>query len=458
MITSDEASNLSVPSTQSDVAMEDAPSNIEPPTSEPAPSTPITPVAPIPTRTLNRLITPDVTHRKVEPTDVVEWEWPIKSGDKWFLQEQIGELLDIKSFSRKFPDLSRRKIEPNERDYLMETYNIQKIMNEAQMRDMAAMRAMEIHDLMSQEYSQIYQEYQKVCQSRQKAIIEAKAREMEAIKNDAKKLAELREKALSSTIEFNKDLQFTKKYERKYFWDIQTSIIQSASNRWKVLPKERTRMNPYPVSLIQGQYQTYYKRFTSSEMCRLPLATVLDGTSYFPVHRETSPPAINVPDKNVPFQANNRASGQGPATPNLDIKPNVSLTSGRKGSTTSMARCDTCGDLMSVGQKVLKCASCPMQAHADCLDMNEEMIAVVQTYPWNCLDCKQCTICTKMDQEESIILCERCDRGYHTHCLNMEEAPQGQWICNKCVQAKPSTKQSEATPKRAPLTAKEPRE
>lgn len=49
------------------------------------------------------------------------------------------------------------------------------------MRDMAAMRAMEIHDLMSQEYSQIYQEYQKVCQSRQKAIIEAKAREMEAV-------------------------------------------------------------------------------------------------------------------------------------------------------------------------------------------------------------------------------------------------------------------------------------
>ena len=48
-----------------------------------------------------------------------------------FFQEQIGELLDIKSFSRKFPDLSRRKIEPNERDYLMETYNIQKIMNEA---------------------------------------------------------------------------------------------------------------------------------------------------------------------------------------------------------------------------------------------------------------------------------------------------------------------------------------
>uniref|UniRef100_A0A1I7X0S3 Paired domain-containing protein n=1 Tax=Heterorhabditis bacteriophora TaxID=37862 RepID=A0A1I7X0S3_HETBA len=37
-------------------------------------------------RSLVRVITADVTHRQVEPKDVIEYEWPPKSGDKYFLQ------------------------------------------------------------------------------------------------------------------------------------------------------------------------------------------------------------------------------------------------------------------------------------------------------------------------------------------------------------------------------------
>ena len=49
------------------------------------------------------------------------------------IQEQVGELLDIKSFSRKFPDLSRRKIEMEERDFLITIHKIQTIMSETRM-------------------------------------------------------------------------------------------------------------------------------------------------------------------------------------------------------------------------------------------------------------------------------------------------------------------------------------
>ncbi|VDN22566.1 unnamed protein product [Cylicostephanus goldi] len=257
-----------------------------------------------------RVITADVTHRQVEVKDLIEYEWPLKSGDKYFLQEQVGDLLDIKSFSRKFPDMSRRKVEKLERDWLYATYNIHQIMNETQLRDLCAMRSVEIRDLMASEYPTIYQEFQKVTAERLKAVMAEQAKEMEAvchstvwysklIKNDVKKLAELREKAIKSAADFNRELQTVKKYERQHYWDVQTSIIQSSANKWKKLPAKYTKPDPYPVALIHGQYQNYYRKFTASELRRLPLGSVLDGEHLFPVHRDPSPPPINVSEKDM---------------------------------------------------------------------------------------------------------------------------------------------------------------
>uniref|UniRef100_A0A1I7X0N0 Coiled-coil domain containing 113 n=1 Tax=Heterorhabditis bacteriophora TaxID=37862 RepID=A0A1I7X0N0_HETBA len=150
-------------------------------------------------------------------------------------------------------------------------------MNETQLRDMCAMRSVEIHDLMSNEYPVIYQEYQRANAERLKALMAEQAKEMEAvrcnllscfycyrvlfeIKNDSKKLAELREKTIKSVQEYNRELQLTKKLERQHYWDIQTSIIQSGTNKWKKLAAKHTKPDPYPVALIHGQYQHYYRK------------------------------------------------------------------------------------------------------------------------------------------------------------------------------------------------------
>nr|CDJ81292.1 PHD finger protein 10-like [Haemonchus contortus] len=250
-------------------------------------------------RSLARVISADVTHRQIEVKDLIEYEWPLKSGDKYFLQEQVGDLLDIKSFSRKFPEMSRRKVEKVERDWLCATYNIHQTMNETQLRDLCAMRSVEIHDLMASEYPAIYQEFQKITAERLKALMAEQAKEMEAIKNDSKKMAELREKAIKSAAEFNRELQSAKKLERQHYWDVQTSIIQSATNKWKKVPAKYTKPDPYPVALIHGQYQNYYRKFTSAELRRLPLGSVLDGEHLFAVHRDPSPPPINVTERDM---------------------------------------------------------------------------------------------------------------------------------------------------------------
>ena len=31
--------------------------------------------------------------------------------------------------------------------------------------------------------------------------------------------------------------------------------------------------------------------------------------------------------------------------------------------------------------------------HPSCLDMNIQLVAVIQTYPWQCMECKTCIIC-----------------------------------------------------------------
>lgn len=74
-------------------------------------------------------------------------------------------------------------------------------------------------------------------------------------------MEELRKKSMRSAAKFNKELQLIKKSERKFFYDIQTSIIQSAANRWNRLSKEATRASPYPVTLIPGQYASHFRRF-----------------------------------------------------------------------------------------------------------------------------------------------------------------------------------------------------
>lgn len=74
-------------------------------------------------------------------------------------------------------------------------------------------------------------------------------------------MEDLRKRAIKSASEFNNELQTVKKSERKFFYDIQTSIIQSSKNRWKRLCPEQTKPSAYPVALIPGQYCSHYKKF-----------------------------------------------------------------------------------------------------------------------------------------------------------------------------------------------------
>lgn len=49
---------------------------------------------------------------------ITEYQWPLQGGELWMIQEQISLYLGVKSFKRKYPEIKRRPVEPEERQYL----------------------------------------------------------------------------------------------------------------------------------------------------------------------------------------------------------------------------------------------------------------------------------------------------------------------------------------------------
>ena len=92
--------------------------------------------------------------------------------------------------------------------------------------------------------------------------------------------------------------------------------------------------------------------------------------------------------------------------------------------------------------------------------MNLQLVAVIQTYPWQCMECKTCIICRDPFDEVStysifylifflahgkhcplltfanvhficsqdkMLFCDECDRGYHSFCVGLKQIPVGKF-------------------------------
>ncbi|CAJ0939103.1 unnamed protein product, partial [Mesorhabditis belari] len=413
-------------------------------------------------KSLNRLISDDVTYRFTEPKDLIEYEWPPKSGEKWMIQEQISELLQITAFKRRYPDITARQIRKEEKEYLITQHKVNTLLSEMHMQAMTALKANEVHNLLCREKPDLYAEYQRLISERMKEKMAELQKEMDRVKKDPKLLEELRMKSIKSASEFNSDLQQYNKAERNCFWDLQTSIIQSSSRKWRRLPPVMTKPSPYPVALINGQYQHYYKKFTSEELRRLPLESVMDGTDLFPVFREASPPPINVKEeelsktpnveKETSFQYGVPQTVLAAATVGVgatgtpqrkegEVKTRMEIPTPKQ-SDLRKSKCITCSLPPKTDMVMIRCSKCHLTVHADCAEMSEGMSSVVLTYPWHCMECKLCTVCDKPDDEESLMFCDRCDRGYHTYCVGLEEPPNGSWICSRFCEAEKTATQT----------------
>ncbi|GAB1297598.1 Zinc finger protein DPF3 [Apodemus speciosus] len=66
-------------------------------------------------------------------------------------------------------------------------------------------------------------------------------------------------------------------------------------------------------------------------------------------------------------------------------------------------------------------------SHPTCLQFTLNMTEAVKTYKWQCIECKSCILCGTSENDDQLLFCDDCDRGYHMYCLNppVAEPPEG---------------------------------
>ncbi|CAG8600563.1 9733_t:CDS:2 [Ambispora leptoticha] len=110
-------------------------------------------------------------------------------------------------------------------------------------------------------------------------------------------------------------------------------------------------------------------------------------------------------------------------------------------STCVFCHNSTCPEEKSSGapcssDHMIKCAKCLRNYHPLCLGLKTpKLIAALESYPWQCNDCKLCVVCRTSGDEASLLICDDCDRGWHTGCCVpiVTHVPQGNWLCSICA-------------------------
>ncbi|XP_074189977.1 PHD finger protein 10 isoform X4 [Rhinolophus sinicus] len=360
--------------------------------------------------------------------NLIEYKWPPdETGDYYMLQEQVSEYLGVTSFKRKYPDLERRDLSHKEKLYLREL----NVITETQCTlGLTALRSDEVIDLMIKEYPAKHAEYSVILQEKERQRITDHYKEYSQMqqqntqKVEASKVPEYIKKAAKKAAEFNSNLNRERMEERRAYFDLQTHVIQVPQGKYKVLPTERTKVSSYPVALIPGQFQEYYKRYSPDELRYLPLNTAL----YEP------PLDPELPALDSDGDSDDAEDGRGDERRrNKGTSPKV----------IPNALCGIClkgkeSNKKGKAESLIHCSQCDNSGHPSCLDMTMELVSMIKTYPWQCMECKTCIVCGQPHHEEEMMFCDVCDRGYHTFCVGLGALPSGRWICDCCQRAPPT--------------------
>ncbi|XP_056342567.1 PHD finger protein 10 isoform X1 [Oenanthe melanoleuca] len=359
--------------------------------------------------------------------NLIEYKWPPdETGEYYMLQEQVSEYLGVTSFKRKYPDLERRDLSHKEKLYLREL----NVITETQCTlGLTALRSDEVIDLMIKEYPAKHAEYSVILQEKERQRITDHYKEYSQMqqqntqKVEASKVPEYIKKAAKKAAEFNSNLNRERMEERRAYFDLQTHIIQVPQGKYKILPTERTKVSPYPVALIPGQFQEYYKRYSPDELRYLPLNTAL--------YEPPLDPELLTLDSDG--DSDDAEEGRG------DEKRK---TKGNSPKVIPNAICGIClkgkeSNKKGKPEALIHCSQCDNSGHPSCLDMTPELVAMIKTYPWQCMECKTCIMCGQPHHEEEMMFCDVCDRGYHTFCVGLDAIPSGPWICDCCQKEPP---------------------
>ncbi|XP_051165915.1 zinc finger protein ubi-d4 isoform X6 [Leptopilina boulardi] len=150
--------------------------------------------------------------------------------------------------------------------------------------------------------------------------------------------------------------------------------------------------------------------------------------------KDDFPPTAPSPGIIDSMQASMKIEGGGPPTPG---GPEKKIGKSAQPS----PYCDFClGDARENkktggSEELVSCSDCGRSGHPTCLQFTANMIVSVRKYRWQCIECKCCSICGTSDNDDQLLFCDDCDRGYHMYCLSppLSSPPEGSWSCSLCL-------------------------
>jgi len=345
-----------------------------------------------------------------------------------------------------------------ERNFLIEM----KIVNETQADlGLTAIPSSSVLDIMCQDFYEKYEDYYQVVKERK----ERSLRNMNLNTNNSGTIEA--SEAVKLAADYNKQLNAERKTQRTAYFDMQTFAVhfpKTNKGRMKIVKKPAPGV--YPVAMIPGQFVDSYKSYNARELRHFPLNSVTappppnglttkdlnlgsdgdrsdsenssssdsssgsdsdsesESEAEVPVRRATrGRPRKEVKLKQEKVKEETKKETKGPMKKVDEIRPN--------------AICKMCQGNMNhnrAGQPemLLHCSKCNSSCHPTCVGLSLDLISYVTSYEWECTDCKQCMKCQDPADEDKMLFCDLCDRGYHIYCVGLKAIPSGRWHCSEC--------------------------
>ncbi|EDV44540.2 uncharacterized protein Dana_GF20276, isoform A [Drosophila ananassae] len=249
-------------------------------------------------------------------SSIAEYDWPPPKGccpsknrDTFMIQEQVALYLGITSFKRKYPDLPRRAVDMEERNWLQEKGLVSEKMCDL---GITAVWASDILDIMYADFYDKYEEYKEYIRLKHLREIEAKQKAL-GLTVGASRGLQARDRAMLSASKWNVYFNKTRKEERLACLDLQTFTMNQPQHRTAPLCTRLQRsisnvvraaaeaenmeapptlVTPriydqafqssdyaYPLTVVPDQFSFAYRVFKPAELRAYPLDTALDKPS-----------------------------------------------------------------------------------------------------------------------------------------------------------------------------------
>jgi len=342
--------------------------------------------------------------------------------------------LETEDLEKKYPELESHILVEDERQYLKE----KGVINDEQ-QELEAFKTEDVCQLMIDNFPAKYQEYIRVAHIKEcQRLIKKAEDEKRAL--ETRKVANYIKRAIKDVAEFNAQLAQQRREERCSYFDMQTQIIHVPSNKTTRFPKQYTKPSVYPAALLPGQFQEYYKSYTPGELKNFPLGTVMEmpkpplpPAPYIPPQKQDSEESDDI---SLPESTADESSAES-SEEEIEEPPAKKTPSKYKPPKRPDALCGIClkgsdSNKKGLPEDLIHCSQCENSGHPSCLDMNQQLVAVIQSYPWQCMECKTCVICRDPFDEDKMLFCDECDRGYHSFCVGLKQIPVGRWTCDMC--------------------------